>query len=631
MDRIDDSLKHSDESSQQNESGSSKYDESWSSTLPSFQETPVKSPDDVSMISSAKEHSIEDFLEQQGTLSNILFSSRRFVQRFRKQPPLSREQRIERSQEKTTDFWWLQNGTETCSKEIDLPKEDKYPIITPPKPNKKKSCVPFYNSPNVVGMQSRADKLLEMSGSTLNEGPLSDNTTTLSKYQKSPASHVLKDEAPSHTRNHTTEEYTRTNPWVRKERLSPSKPKAKMRADDDILYQWRLARKMEIASQEVQEQNPYLHKTRSVLADKTNLNFTDKKTEVTSYSPVKSSKHVENLERKETLDQQQKLPENESQQREKNYERDFIKNNQHLQSQYPQFQNFQPYLVQPMIHTCCHGNCLHQHYSGQSSGKVSTGVQVERLTPPPPPNREDDHPSKERQDVHERMSEKSDQRISSCSESQESQILDEESTEENGHLIKPTIPVINEVISKHLFPDEMITSSRKTREAIADKTKSCSSDKEIVPQKTSNSSSEFTKVKQLTSKPRKDTKVFSKSSKPTCDPQNVSTEQIRFEFLPTKGQDILKSDSTKQQIDIVEDQVQLEEIKSSTPRLEESPDSISQIPEDEHLNQQTQNDLLESSSEEEFCDDDILNDLRKRRNDIQRRLKEISKILSSDG
>jgi len=385
MDRIDDSLKHSDESSQQNESGSSKYDESWSSTLPSFQETPVKSPDDVSMISSAKEHSIEDFIEQQGTLS-------KFVQRFRKQPPLSREQRIERSPEKTTDFWWLQNGTETCLKEIDLSKEDKYPIITPPKPNKKKSCVSSYNSPNVVRMQSRADKLLEMSGSTLNEGPLSNNTTTLSKYQKSPASHVLKDEAPSHTRNHTTEEYTRTNPWVRKERLSPSKPKAKLRADDDILYQWRLARKMEIASQEVQEQNPYLHKTRSVLADKTNLNFTDKKTEVTSYSPVKSSKHVENLERKETLDQQQKLSENESQQREKDYKRDFIKNNQHLQSQYPQFQNFQPYLVQPMVHTCCHGNCLHQHYSGQSSGKVSTGVQVERLTPPPPPNRENDQP-----------------------------------------------------------------------------------------------------------------------------------------------------------------------------------------------------------------------------------------------
>ena len=71
MDKIDDSLKPipSDETAQQNESGSSKYDESWSSTLPSFQETPVKSSDEVSMISSAKEHSIEDFIEQQGTLS----------------------------------------------------------------------------------------------------------------------------------------------------------------------------------------------------------------------------------------------------------------------------------------------------------------------------------------------------------------------------------------------------------------------------------------------------------------------------------------------------------------------------------------------------------------------------------
>ena len=57
---------------QTNESGSSKFDESWPSTLPSFQEesSPTKEKHQPSV--NEKEHSVEDYIERHGTLSKLV-------------------------------------------------------------------------------------------------------------------------------------------------------------------------------------------------------------------------------------------------------------------------------------------------------------------------------------------------------------------------------------------------------------------------------------------------------------------------------------------------------------------------------------------------------------------------------
>lgn len=58
-------------------SGSSKYDESWSSTVQSFHETPIKTLSPIK--SKQKEHSVEDYLERQGTLSKYVSYTWQYV------------------------------------------------------------------------------------------------------------------------------------------------------------------------------------------------------------------------------------------------------------------------------------------------------------------------------------------------------------------------------------------------------------------------------------------------------------------------------------------------------------------------------------------------------------------------
>ena len=73
MDKIDDSLQSTIPSTFEgvvsndirDESGSSKYNESWPSSLPSFNETPPKAAENIQ--NNTKEHSIEDFIEETNT------------------------------------------------------------------------------------------------------------------------------------------------------------------------------------------------------------------------------------------------------------------------------------------------------------------------------------------------------------------------------------------------------------------------------------------------------------------------------------------------------------------------------------------------------------------------------------
>ena len=73
MDKIDDSLQSTVPSSFEgvlsndiaDESGSSKYNESWPNSLPSFNETPPKATENNQ--ANTKEHSIEDFIEERNT------------------------------------------------------------------------------------------------------------------------------------------------------------------------------------------------------------------------------------------------------------------------------------------------------------------------------------------------------------------------------------------------------------------------------------------------------------------------------------------------------------------------------------------------------------------------------------
>ena len=111
-----------------------------------------------------------------------------------------------------------------------------------------------------------------------------DSSTTLSRYQTSfqttqqqpkyskdtssdelPMTHYIQqNETPPANYIKQKREPIQQNPWINPAAQnlisSSSREKRKTRPEDDILYQWRLARKMEMAAQAVEKHNPFVQR-----------------------------------------------------------------------------------------------------------------------------------------------------------------------------------------------------------------------------------------------------------------------------------------------------------------------------------------------------------------------------------
>ena len=151
-----------------------------------------------------------------------------------------------------------------------------------------------------------------------------------------------------------------------------------------------------------------------------------------------------------------------------------------------------------------------------------------------------------------------------------------------------------------MFPNDISSSNKTTdpshREAYIKK--SHSSSRKVVTEKTLDSTKFTTAKQQKTSEkdPKPLEKLVLSSKEDSHDQSNEQKskeqiDQIHFEVIPMKGEGELKLEPPYK-VDVEEYPIKLGEMKSSTPRFEESSDPIPSIDEDEELNQHCQSKIL---------------------------------------
>jgi len=239
------------ESDVQETSGSTKYNESWPNISPSLNADFEKSE----MLS--KEHSVEDFLAANEVVEESKDNDStlaRLVNRFRREPPQPRVERLKPQASK--EFWWLKQSPSSSSTPIDESEDSlKFSPHTPVYRREKESLTTADNNSTTTTdrIQFRANRLLEMTDSTLSTKATLSNTSSAKTNNSEKPTRVHNN--TSKGRNATTDESSlpnplingvikTNNPWSKQ----PRPKNDKLHPEDDILYQWRLSRKMELAN-----------------------------------------------------------------------------------------------------------------------------------------------------------------------------------------------------------------------------------------------------------------------------------------------------------------------------------------------------------------------------------------------
>eukprot|EP00112_Aurelia_sp_Birch-Aquarium-sp1_P022326 Seg626.5 transcript_id=Seg626.5/GoldUCD/mRNA.D3Y31 product="Proline and serine-rich protein 3" protein_id=Seg626.5/GoldUCD/D3Y31 len=249
----------------QETSGSSKFDETWPST--EHTASPNIDTYSSSISQGTKGDDIENWLSQKHLTSNEepKGTIARYIHRFRNEAPRSRQERDLESivEAKGGEFWWVADPSNSSTpKESDSSfsppvrlrdswklrrKPPKSPELrhsmsvkqTGSKANEFDSSTSFEKTgkeSDTARIQNRAQRLIEMSENTLSSSS-TEVPALPSQRQKSLHSEPRIATLPfSHS---ATEDKSSALPA----------PRPKPAPDDDILYQWRLARKMEKARQ----------------------------------------------------------------------------------------------------------------------------------------------------------------------------------------------------------------------------------------------------------------------------------------------------------------------------------------------------------------------------------------------
>ena len=267
-------------------SSSTKFNESWPSTDrgSSILVSPILPKPDLQQ-PSEDEESREDFLnrflernrsnnkENTGTLSSL-------VRRFRENPPKSRATRKKEGEESVQEeFWWMQKNKDgpnsyTSSSMDRNSSSGNMPSSINTNTSRRSPLQSLQNQSNSHGLsrggdssdnltariQQRAARLLELSNSSLSnstdftQGILSDEAVYKCQTKSSSTSVQSHNHVQVTKTLHTASlsDAFRSPQTVRTYSLSPqSKPKTTLRPEEDILYQWRLHRKMELAQAQV--------------------------------------------------------------------------------------------------------------------------------------------------------------------------------------------------------------------------------------------------------------------------------------------------------------------------------------------------------------------------------------------
>lgn len=247
-----------------------------------------------------------------------------------------------------------------------------------------------------MSCSSTTDEKFTISSSTLSRYQTSFQTPQ-SKHSQSKHSQYTSDELlpTQHIQQNETlstnlkqQQPIQQNPWINSaaQNLIPlSREKKKMRPEDDILYQWRLARKMEMAAQAVEKQNPFLQRISYKVSKEdssTSFNNNYDREEIEEekhFSQVKGIEGSKQTEKDCSCRKEKRLkersPEEPKQIKTKDFSeeeilsrqfhKEFLRNNQHLkccQQDFDQRKSF------------CEENRESKHSAVQ---QVSTGIQVE--------------------------------------------------------------------------------------------------------------------------------------------------------------------------------------------------------------------------------------------------------------
>lgn len=281
-------------------SNSTKYNESWPNVeqVSSF-ESPFVFSDGISTVRAVADFDTQKDVEneKQGTLA-------KYVQRFREQPPQSRQER----QGNTSDqFWWTFSSPSNAStpktfgSDITSDASNVTSSVETPVKSNKHGIQKHRNGhlfrrdeeteSETNRIQLRANKLLEMSESTLNssysslsQGCKQSNNkyrTLVSDYKKKTA-HNVKNSSQSSLSS--TSQFTESQQDKPNEDLgSLVRLGNSLRPEDDILQQWRLARKMELASLAAEK------KTNAFLERKVPFNFMQHRNNPENNDNIKTS------------------------------------------------------------------------------------------------------------------------------------------------------------------------------------------------------------------------------------------------------------------------------------------------------------------------------------------------------
>ena len=255
----------------------------------------------------------------------------------------------------------------------------------------------------------------KVSGASTTIDKFSNSSTTLSRYQQSlqtPPSKYSKNSSDKKTIQQTKplstnvkqqqqqqeSIFVQQNPWINPAlnlmfSTTSTTAKKKPTPEDDILYQWRLARKMEMAAQAVEKPNPFIQRVSynmsgnssgfkkyeeskgDEMEEERNISNVKAIREKESFSCAKEKNSTEerNLVDKKELERIEIKEMKGKEENECGYHKEFFRNNQHLKCC--------KYAHRDETHCSClkshHGNCQEDISVKSPPVKISTGTQVE--------------------------------------------------------------------------------------------------------------------------------------------------------------------------------------------------------------------------------------------------------------
>ncbi|KAK6173078.1 hypothetical protein SNE40_016607 [Patella caerulea] len=233
------------------------FDESWpSSERPSFSSLSGYDNNSSGSLDITKRNTMKEgphVMNQHDSTSQTKSVLQSYINRFRHSAPTSREERNQKGVATEKDFWWLSSKPLTPTSSS-TPRDDSdngrrsRPFLD--RSDKSYSTLKNYMSHDdheTQKLQEKADRILAQSESTCSVESYEAEPAISSDGLASSLSHSSTSSYEPPSRSLLSNKYTRTEPaskpYISEKRSVPTIT----RPEDDILYQWRLQRKMDLS------------------------------------------------------------------------------------------------------------------------------------------------------------------------------------------------------------------------------------------------------------------------------------------------------------------------------------------------------------------------------------------------